>query len=467
MAGRADDGQPIPRVGLRFTLRFQAVGADEDVVSRTWFCRKVIMEQLHLKVDVIYCLQWNQQEKAFDVTLKDEQVYTKVAKDCVAAAMVKPLACYKVLNLDRPNFRTITVHMFNPFVTDRALADFLRLYGEVLTAARHVKDTMGIWTGRRQFQVLLKSEPEGFGGLKHPPASFSLGADRGYLFYPRQPAFCRRCRQSGHVEGGCAGASCRFCGQRGHEAKDCTVPKACHGCSGIDHLYRSCPERRRTFAEVAGADNRRETEFEDLLEGLIQCQKNMLPVGTGEAAAVERVPGGGSGPDSVGRGSAGNTDSTVAADVGVKPGIRKIQEAFGTEAPEDNGDCSQVGDSKRPKTEGTRRKGRAKEVVAVVDEGDGQQKREGAGKDSDQGRGKADEGHGLGGGMVGEDPGVVGVGLPSGLPLDRRLPAAPLLQPPPLGDDTQGGVVSPSTSSSVVPVLWADQMDSFSEDPYA
>ncbi|KAJ4940205.1 hypothetical protein JOQ06_026514, partial [Pogonophryne albipinna] len=73
MAGRADDGQPIPRVGLRFTLRFQAVDAAEDVVSRTWFCRKVIMEQLNLKVDAIYCLQWNRQEKAFDVTLKDEQ----------------------------------------------------------------------------------------------------------------------------------------------------------------------------------------------------------------------------------------------------------------------------------------------------------------------------------------------------------------------------------------------------------
>ncbi|KAJ4918112.1 hypothetical protein JOQ06_000184 [Pogonophryne albipinna] len=95
MAGSADDGQPIPRVGLRFTLRFQAVDAAEDVVSRTWLCRKVIMEQLNLNVDAIYYLQWNQQEKAFDVTLKDEQVYTKVAKDCVAAAMLKPLACYK------------------------------------------------------------------------------------------------------------------------------------------------------------------------------------------------------------------------------------------------------------------------------------------------------------------------------------------------------------------------------------
>ncbi|KAK1876761.1 Histidinol dehydrogenase [Dissostichus eleginoides] len=58
----ADDGQPIPKVGLRYTLRFQAVAAEGDFVSRTWFCKKVIMEQLHLKVDVVYCLQWNQQE---------------------------------------------------------------------------------------------------------------------------------------------------------------------------------------------------------------------------------------------------------------------------------------------------------------------------------------------------------------------------------------------------------------------
>ncbi|KAI4799155.1 hypothetical protein KUCAC02_017879 [Chaenocephalus aceratus] len=144
---------------------------------------------------------------------------------------------------------------------------------------------MGFWTGRRQFQVLLKSEPEGVGGLKHPPASFNLGGVRGYLFYPRQPASCRRCRQSGHTEGGCTGTSCRSCGQGDHEAKNCTVPKACHGCGGTDHLYRSCPGRRRTFAEVAWANNQRETALEDLLEGIFQDQwAAMLPL---ESATVE------------------------------------------------------------------------------------------------------------------------------------------------------------------------------------
>ncbi|KAK1876857.1 Zinc finger CCHC domain containing protein 3 [Dissostichus eleginoides] len=202
---------------------------------------------------------------------------------------------------------------------------------------------MGLWTGRRQFQVLLKSEPEGVGGLLHPPALFSLGGDRGYLFYSRQPDFCRRCRKSGHTEGGCTGASCRFCGQGGHEAKDCTVP--CHGCGGIDHLYRSCPGHRRTFAEVAGANNQRETAFEDLLEGLFQIeQAAILPVSIVETATVEQGPGGGSGTDSVGQAPTGNIDSPAAASVGVKHGARKGSQAFGTGVSTDNGDCSQVGD---------------------------------------------------------------------------------------------------------------------------
>ncbi|KAJ4923533.1 hypothetical protein JOQ06_021599 [Pogonophryne albipinna] len=84
----------------------------------------------------------------------------------------------------------------------------------------------------------------------------------------------------------------------------------------------------------------------------------------------------------------------------VSRGARKIEEAFGTEASADNGDCSQIGDNKRSKTEGTRRKVQAKDVVAAVGERDGQQKREGPVKDSDQGRGKVDEGHGLGGGTM-------------------------------------------------------------------
>ncbi|KAK1875553.1 Gag-Pol polyprotein [Dissostichus eleginoides] len=339
MAGRADDGRPIPRVGLRFTLRFQAVVAEEDVLSRTWFCRKVIMEQLQLKVDAIYCLQRNQQERAFDVTLKDEQVYTKVAMDCVAAAMVEGSSrCF--LNLSRR-----------------------------VVAASSTRLPLSAW---EQIE----------GTFSTRGSQLSAGGAGNQATWRE----------------GCNGASCRFCGQGGHEAKNCTVPKACHGCGGKDHLYRSCPGRRRTFAEVAGANNERETAFEDLLDGFFQDQgAAVFPVGMVETATVEHGPGGGPGTDSegVGQGLAGDKDSPAAAPEGDKPGARKGSQAFGTEGSEDNGDGTQVGDSKRSKTEGKRRntaQGESGGRSRWAAEG------EGLVKDSDQEEGKVDTRHGLGGG---------------------------------------------------------------------
>ncbi|KAJ3592294.1 hypothetical protein NHX12_007422 [Muraenolepis orangiensis] len=253
MTEGAGQERTIPRVGLRCTIRFQARAAEERLTARSFFCRGVIMGQLGLTVENVRCIQWNQQEKAFDVTLMDLNIFNRVAETCVKEAGVSPLSDYRVVNLDRPNFRVVTVHMYNPFVTDQAVGFFLGNYGEVVAAARRVNDPWGFWTGRRQFQVLLKADPEGAGGLKHPPAFFNIGGDRGFLFYAMQPPFCRRCRRVGHRESDCAGGRCRRCGEGGHEAKDCLIPKACNGCGELGHLYRSCPSRKRTFAEAAGS----------------------------------------------------------------------------------------------------------------------------------------------------------------------------------------------------------------------
>ncbi|KAK2810876.1 hypothetical protein Q5P01_000335 [Channa striata] len=155
---------------------------------------------------------------------------------CMDLVNEHPLAVFEVLNLDKPNFRIITIHTFNPYVSDLALKDFLGHFTDSVSAPRYVRDPFGFWTGRRQFQVLLKQDVDGHDGLKHPPAFFQLGADRGYLFYARQPPFCRRCRSHGH----------------GHVAAACHREKTCNGCGKSGHMYKGCPDRRRTFAEVAG-----------------------------------------------------------------------------------------------------------------------------------------------------------------------------------------------------------------------
>uniref|UniRef100_A0A672M681 CCHC-type domain-containing protein n=1 Tax=Sinocyclocheilus grahami TaxID=75366 RepID=A0A672M681_SINGR len=129
---------------------------------------------------------------------------------------------FNVISLDRPNFRVITLHMYNPYVTDEALMAFLARYAEVLTP--------------RQFQVLLRTEEKGLEGLMHPPAQFNIGADKGYLFYSRQPPFCR---SKGVWQ----------CAQLGDTAKECSAPKSCHSCGSLDHLMRDCKNGRKQCRE--------------------------------------------------------------------------------------------------------------------------------------------------------------------------------------------------------------------------
>uniref|UniRef100_A0A6Q2ZND6 CCHC-type domain-containing protein n=1 Tax=Esox lucius TaxID=8010 RepID=A0A6Q2ZND6_ESOLU len=95
-------------------------------------------------------------------------------------------------------------------------------------------------------------DQEGLDGLLHPPAFFSIGADRGYLFYSGQPPFCRNCRSFGHQAAGCGMVRCRNCGLSGHVFADCKEPRVCNGCGVQGHIFCDCPARRRTYAAVAG-----------------------------------------------------------------------------------------------------------------------------------------------------------------------------------------------------------------------
>lgn len=440
------------RVGLRYTLRFRATGGEERLLAREFFVGRVVMEQLKLKVAEVYCIQWNQQEKAFDVTLKDDVIYQRVAESCRKEAKVSPLASYEVVHLDRPNFRLVSIHMYNPFVGDGALATFLGQYGNVTTAARYVKDPLGFWTGRRQYQVLLYPDPEGPDGLMHPPALFSLGADRGYLFYPRQPPFCRKCRQSGHSGGGCTG-----------------VPKTCHGCGSVDHLFRNCPSRSKTYAEAAkptgGPDGATEQEEGSAAAGRsrgsqAQAEAGVAAPESGVKAAFPAVGEAGTDGGALQPAGAGSeafpalTPSTSTAKA--KHGARKVSQAFEAELPSGFGGLVEGTQSKKS------RQGKA--AMAMKEAGkEGAEQQGKAAEESEEGgalqRGGGSPDNNVGAEGLEQDMGDAATMLRAGLGLEFDLPPDLFMLAPPAGEDVHEGPGGQSDSPNPVVFDWGEQME--------
>ncbi|XP_077060974.1 uncharacterized protein LOC143713527 [Siphateles boraxobius] len=290
MAGAA--APSVPRAGLRNTLRFQMKEPVMEMMEREVFARVILLDKMKLKVEDVYCLQTNRMEKCFDVTLSTVEMYKDVMDKVGKIGKEGIMGKFNVVSLDRPNFRVITLHMFNPYVTDEALMTFLANYAEVLTPARYLKDGVGLWTGKRQFQVLLKTDESGFEGLMHPPAYFNIGADKGFLFYSRQPPFCRRCRRYGHVDGRCGEERCRRCFKLGHTAKDCSVPKTCHSCGSLDHLMKDCKVGRRQHGRGWGVgETERQMEEVGQQDVMVQHVKEKMAVVEGKEGAKAAVEG--------------------------------------------------------------------------------------------------------------------------------------------------------------------------------
>uniref|UniRef100_A0A669B355 CCHC-type domain-containing protein n=1 Tax=Oreochromis niloticus TaxID=8128 RepID=A0A669B355_ORENI len=80
----------------------------------------------------------------------------------------------------------------------------------------------------------------GRNGYCHPPAVFSIGADRGFLVYAGQPQACRKCGSVGHNAEQCDQVRCRSCGKLGHITRDCKEPRRCHLCDSEEHMARDC-----------------------------------------------------------------------------------------------------------------------------------------------------------------------------------------------------------------------------------
>uniref|UniRef100_A0AAZ3SPA5 Uncharacterized protein n=1 Tax=Oncorhynchus tshawytscha TaxID=74940 RepID=A0AAZ3SPA5_ONCTS len=223
---RMQNNRMIPGIGQANSIRFTWKEKGMEPIGRESFGRAVLMGVLKLTVKDVLCLQGNQMEGAFDVTLYNEEKHEEIMKKVKEVGGEKPLVHYTVTSLAKNNFRVVTVNMYNPHVKEEDVRAFLGRYMENISSARLLRDSLGFWKGRRSFQALLKEDPKGLGGYLHPPAMFSLGADRGTLYYARQPPFCRRCMAYGHTMASCEDIrKCRICGSGEHEARAVASPR--------------------------------------------------------------------------------------------------------------------------------------------------------------------------------------------------------------------------------------------------
>nr|XP_046188006.1 uncharacterized protein LOC124016475 [Oncorhynchus gorbuscha] len=242
----------VPGIGLANTVRFVWKDKEIEPFGRETFGRTILMWILKLTGKDVFCLQGYPLEGTYDVALHSKEKHDEILKKVREVGGARPMCHYEVTSLAKNNFRIVTVNISNPYVKDKEVRAFLGRYMDDISSARHLKDSLGFWNGRRDFQALLREDPKGLGGYLHPPAMFSLGADRGTLFYARQPPFCRSCMAYGHILASCSTRKCRFCGSGEHEAKDCDELKACHGCGSSAHLWQECPARQRSYVSAVG-----------------------------------------------------------------------------------------------------------------------------------------------------------------------------------------------------------------------
>ena len=233
---------------LKNTLRFKWKSS-EGFWERRDFGLNILFGALSLKKDDLLCLQRNGTDRFFDVTFYS---LTKMEETRRLANRLAdgPLSEYQVQSLCRSGERVITVHIYNPWVTEEATRYFLSKHVTVISGMKEIRDTLDVWTGKRQFRVRLKDNPDSHDGFQHPPASFTIGTNRGYLYYPGQPLYCRKCTDFGHTADFCTQVRCRNCKGLGHTMGTCDRPKKCNLCGSEGHLFKHCPEVRSSFASI-------------------------------------------------------------------------------------------------------------------------------------------------------------------------------------------------------------------------
>lgn len=293
-ATREDVPLPTMVVRLKNTVRVQ-VKADAPADVKRRFGRDFVVTELLREVfgvpaSLIFCLQDFSTSGFMDLTffqLRDCSTFYEAWEKKKESQRLTGLHLYPAFAQD---FLPLTIHLYNPFVEDGDVLTFLARYCETVRGGERLKDRFGIWTGKRRYLVKLRADAASTDGLVHPPGSFFIGSNRGFLHYPGQPVYCRRCGAQGHVKADCTGQRCRFCGSAEHMATACPEPKTCSLCGGGDHLFRACPSRQKTYASLFKEGQGLQADFDGLLMSVPGRRESQEagPSGVGAGGGVER-----------------------------------------------------------------------------------------------------------------------------------------------------------------------------------
>lgn len=267
---REETQWPTMLVRLKNTVRILVEKETSTEIKKKFGRDFLVLEVLRgvfgMSASLIFCLQDFASAGFMDLTFFQ-------LSDCVAFNEAwgrksghPKLAGLKLIPAFAQDFLPLTVHMYNPFVEDGDVLTFLARYCDSVKGGERLKDRFGIWNGKRRYLVKLRADAGSPGGIVHPPGSFFIGSNRGYLHYPGQPVYCRKCGAQGHVKADCVGQWCRHCGSAEHEASGCPEPKTCSLCGKKDHLFRTCPRRQKSYASLFKERHDLQADFDHLLE---------------------------------------------------------------------------------------------------------------------------------------------------------------------------------------------------------
>lgn len=299
------------RLRMKNMIRFRLKSL-ETPMDRKKFVN-ILFKPVGVTAEMIFCLQDYAARGIYDVTLKFDDTCDTIFRACEEHKDELPMSLFFIEPLFTREWRPLYVFMYNPYVKEEEITMFLKKYCDFSLPPVKVMDEYGLWTGKWKYEVRLRTVSSKEGGVLHPPANFEIGANRGFLNYVGQLSACFKCGGWGHLVKNCKEVICRICRVKGHVADECNVPKKCNFCGEEGHMYKSCPRRQESYAEIV---KEREREKKAAKEKKEEEKEEKRGGGKGRENANEKDPDIDKGKKETVGGALGGVESEMEDDSG-------------------------------------------------------------------------------------------------------------------------------------------------------